>query len=67
MGTSAETANVVYCLSFANQGKQTSVLCQFAKNKQKFAISVFRLQLTNGSCDFPLVPLFIYIYIQSAA
>jgi hypothetical protein len=49
MGTSAETANVDYRLSFANQGKQTSVLCRFAKNKQKFAISIFRLQLTNGS------------------
>jgi hypothetical protein len=33
----------------------------FASNKRKFAVSVFRLQLTNGrltngSCRFPLVP-----------
>jgi hypothetical protein len=33
MGTFAETANIDYRLSFANQGKQTSI---------------FRLQKTNG-------------------
>jgi hypothetical protein len=38
MGTFAETANVHYCLSFADQGKQTSI---------------FRLQKTNGSLTFP--------------
>jgi hypothetical protein len=36
MGTFAETANVDYRLSFADQGKQTFVLR-------------FRLQQTNGS------------------
>jgi hypothetical protein len=43
MGTFAETANVNYRLSFADQEKQTYV---------------FRLQQTNGSCHFPLVPIF---------
>jgi hypothetical protein len=33
-----------------------------AANKQKFAVSVFRLQQTNGSCRFPLV-LFIFVFI----
>jgi hypothetical protein len=40
MGTLAETANVDYRLSFADQGKQTSVFR-------------FRLQQTNGSFPFP--------------
>jgi hypothetical protein len=48
LGTVAETENVDYCLSFADQGKQTSV---------------FRLQKINGSCRFPLV-LFPFIYIS---
>jgi hypothetical protein len=39
MGTFTETANVDYCLSFADQGKQNSVS---------------RLQKTNGSLPFPL-------------
>jgi hypothetical protein len=44
MGTSAETANVDYHLSFANQGKQISVFrFPFAENKRKFSASVFRL------------------------
>jgi hypothetical protein len=38
MGTFADTANVDHRLSFAEQGKQTSV---------------FRLQKTNGSLPFP--------------
>jgi hypothetical protein len=39
MGTFAETAIVDYCLSFAEQGKQTSVLR-------------FRSQQTNGILPF---------------
>jgi hypothetical protein len=31
----------------------------YVANKQEFAISVFRLQKTNGSCRFPLVPFSI--------
>ncbi len=34
----------------------------FAANKWKFVISVFRLQQTNVSCCFPLVPFAIYMY-----
>jgi hypothetical protein len=56
MGTFAETANVDYRLSFAIQGKQISVFhFRFAEKKRKFAVSVFHLQQTNGSCRFPLV------------
>ncbi len=33
----------------------------FEANKRKFALSVYRLQQTNRSCRFPLVP---YIYID---
>jgi hypothetical protein len=41
----ADTANIVYHLSFAEQGKQTSVFrLPFAENKRKLAVSVFRLQ-----------------------
>jgi hypothetical protein len=40
MGTFVETAIVNYPLSFANQGKQTSVFH-------------FRLQQTNGNLPFP--------------
>jgi hypothetical protein len=54
MGTFAKTAIVDYCLSFAHQGKQTSVfrICLFAANKRKFSVSVFRLQQTNGVVVF---------------
>jgi hypothetical protein len=38
MGTSAETAKVDYGLSFANQGKQTSV----CRKQTKVCISAFR-------------------------
>jgi hypothetical protein len=51
----AETAIVDYRLSFAGQGKQTSVF-RFPQT-EKFAISIFRLQETNRSCRFPPVPL----------
>jgi hypothetical protein len=57
MGLFAETANVICHLSFADQGKQKSVfLFLFTANKRKFAVSVFCLHKTKGSCRFPLVP-----------
>jgi hypothetical protein len=55
MGTFAETANVDYRLSFADQGKETHSF-PFAENKQKFCC--FR---------FPLVPFSVYIYTETAA
>jgi hypothetical protein len=52
MGTFAKTANVDDCrLSFANQGKQTSIFH-------------FRLQQTNGRCHFPLVS-YLNIYTEN--
>jgi hypothetical protein len=51
MGTFAETATVDYRLSFAGQGKQTSV----SANKGKFAISVFPFA---ANYHFPLIPFF---------
>jgi hypothetical protein len=45
MGIFVVTANVDYHLSFANQGKQTSV---------------FHLKNTNRSCSFPLVLFSVY-------
>jgi hypothetical protein len=57
MGRFAETAIVDYHLSFADQEKQTSIFhFRFSANKRKFAVSIFRLQKTNGSRRFPLVP-----------
>jgi hypothetical protein len=44
MSTFAETATVDYRLSFADQGKQTSV---------------FRIQQTKENCCLPLVPFFL--------
>jgi hypothetical protein len=56
MGTFAETAIVHYRLSFANQGKQTSIsLC--SKQTKVFSVSAFYLQKTNGSRRLPLVPI----------
>jgi hypothetical protein len=53
----AETTIVNYRLSFADLGKTNVRLpFPFAANKWKFAVSVFRLKKTNGSCCFPLVP-----------
>jgi hypothetical protein len=46
-----ETANIVYRLSFADQGKQTSIFC---------------LQKTNGSCVFRWFH-FPNIYIETTA
>jgi hypothetical protein len=64
MGTFAETVNVVYHLSFADKGKQTSVFrFRLQQKKLKFALSVFSLQQKNGSCRFPLVPFSVYLYI----
>ncbi len=44
----------IYCLPT----KKTNfhIPFPFAANKQKFAVSIFRLQKTIGSCRFPLVP-----------
>jgi hypothetical protein len=38
--------------------RKTNVHFSFplAANKQKFAVSIFRLQKTSGSCRFPLAP-----------
>jgi hypothetical protein len=56
-GKFAETTIIEYRLSFADQGKTNVRLpFPFAASKRKFAVSVFRLQKTNGSCRFPLVP-----------
>jgi hypothetical protein len=55
MGTFAETANVDYRLSFADQGKQTAIFHFRLRKQRKFSIFVFRLQQTNRSCRFPLV------------
>jgi hypothetical protein len=49
MGIFAETANVDYCLSFADQGKQTSI---------------FLLEKTNGSLPFSISSSFPYKYIE---
>jgi hypothetical protein len=52
MGTLTETAIGDYRLSFADQGKQTSIFH-------------FCLQQTNGSCFFLSVPLSIYGDIET--
>jgi hypothetical protein len=49
MGIFAETANVDYCLSFADQGKQTSI---------------FLLLKTKGSLPFSISSSFPYKYIE---
>jgi hypothetical protein len=63
MGTFAETAIIDYHLSFADQENKLYFMFQFAANKGKFAISVFCLQQTNGSCCFLLVSFSGYKYI----
>jgi hypothetical protein len=61
-GMFAETEKVDYCLSFFEQGKQTSIFyLPFAENKQKCAVSVFHLQQTNKKLPFS-VPFSVYIY-----
>ncbi len=62
MGTFAETENVVYRLSFADQGKQNSVF-RFLKTDGSWAVYVFRLQRTNRSYQFMLVLFTPRIYI----
>jgi hypothetical protein len=60
MGTFAETAIINYCLSFADQGKQTSFFpFLFTANKGKFAVSIFHLKRTKGSCQFLLLPFYV--------
>jgi hypothetical protein len=58
MGTFAETEFVDYGTVFRLPTKETNVHSpfRFAANKRKFAVSVFRLDKTSGSCRFPLVP-----------
>jgi hypothetical protein len=60
MGTFAATANLNYRLLFAGQGKQTSIFV--CRKQMEVCHFVFRLQQTNGSCCFPLVPFF-HVYI----
>jgi hypothetical protein len=61
MVTFAETEIIDYRLSFADHGKQISIsVC--CKQTEVYR-SVLRLQQTNGSCRFPLVPISVYIYI----
>jgi hypothetical protein len=48
MGTFSERAIIDYRLPFANKGN--NVCFPFAANKQKFAISIFRLQKTTAFC-----------------
>jgi hypothetical protein len=45
------------------QAEENKFRFLFAANNWKFAISVFRLQQTNGTYSFPLVPLSVYIYM----
>jgi hypothetical protein len=52
MGTFAETAFVDYCFSFADQRNKRPFSVSDATNKLKFAVSVFRLEKTSGSCRF---------------
>jgi hypothetical protein len=52
--TFAETAFVDYCLSFADQGIQTSV--SVCNEQMEVCCFRFPLQQTNGSCRFLLVP-----------
>jgi hypothetical protein len=74
MGMFAETAIIDYRLSFASQGKQTSVFrfglqqtdfCfpfWFAANKQKFAVF---LSVCGKQKEVAVFRIYIYIYIVS--
>jgi hypothetical protein len=55
MGTFAETAIVDYRLSFADRGKHLIFRFCLQLTNWKFAVSVFCLKKTNGSCCFPLI------------
>jgi hypothetical protein len=68
MGTFAEKAKVDCRLSFVDQGK-TNFRFPFAENKGELAVSVFRLQHTNGRYRFLVYIVkrqhkYIYIYIS---
>jgi hypothetical protein len=56
MGTFAETAIAITVYLLPTKEKNVRFPFPFAANKRKFAVSVFRLQKTNGSCGFPLAP-----------
>jgi hypothetical protein len=56
MCTFAETEIVDYHLLFADQGKPKSGSVFAGSTQTEVAISVFRLQQTNGGCPFPFVP-----------
>ncbi len=65
MGTFAEKANADYHLSFADQGKPTSVFCfPLEKNKWKFDVTVFHCAANKQKLPFQLVSFFLYIYIH---
>jgi hypothetical protein len=53
MGTFAKTAIVVTIYFLPTKENKPPFL--FAANKWKFAVSVFRLQQTNGICRFPYI------------
>jgi hypothetical protein len=55
MGMFSETADFIYYLSFADQGKQSSTV-RFQQTKGSLLLSVFRLQQTNRTCHFLLAP-----------
>ncbi len=57
--TFAETANIVYCLLFAERENKLPFFV--TENKRKVAVSVFCLRQTNRSCHFPLAPFSAYI------
>jgi hypothetical protein len=58
MGTLAKTAIVVTIYRLPT--KENKLLVQFAANKWKFVVSIFRLQQTNGICRFPYIYTRIY-------
>jgi hypothetical protein len=64
VGTFAETASIDYCFLFADLGKQTPF--SSVSNKQKFVVSVFCFEQTNGSYLFLLLS-YTYTYIETAA
>ncbi len=57
MCTFAETAIVDYLLLFADQGKPKSGSVSARSKQTEVAISVFRLQQTNGGCRICSVSL----------
>jgi hypothetical protein len=58
MGTFAETSIVDYPYRVLTKGKQTSIsVC--SKPTEVCRFSVFRFQVTNGSCRFPYFPFYI--------